>query len=125
LRSTCKGGTHPFLTLQFLTDGKYDPESGIFTTPRGEKKCFVASDHEGSPTFRVFTPDDLFDIVARHNLHFDMARQKGVVLHMMAALGTHGSLGLTAVGDSHEEAASLYKTAVEVFHAEANAALKR
>lgn len=121
-----KGGTtHPFLTLQFLTDGKYDPETGIFTTPRGEQKFFVASDHEGSPSFRVFTPDDLFDIVARHNLHFDMARQKGVVLHMMAAIGTHGSLGLTAVGDTHAEAASLYKKAVEVFHAEADAALKR
>jgi hypothetical protein len=120
-----KGGTtHPFLTLQFLTDGKYDAETGIFTTPRGERKFFVASDHEGSPTFRVFTPDDLFDIVARHNLHFDMARQKGVVLHMMAAIGTHGSLGLTAVGDSHEEASSFYQKAVEVFHVEANAALK-
>ena len=41
-----KGGTtHPFLTLQFLTDGRYDPASGVFTTPRGEAKCFVASDH--------------------------------------------------------------------------------
>ena len=121
-----KGGTtHPFLTLQFLTDGRYDAETGIFTTPQGEQKCFVASDHEGSPTFRAFTPDDLFDIVARHNLHFDMARQKGVVLHMLAALGTHGSLGLTAVGNTHEEASALYKKAVEVLHAEADAALKR
>jgi len=121
-----KGGTtHPFLTLQFLTDGKYDSETGIFTTPRGERKYFVASDHEGSPTFRVFTPDDLFDIVARHNLHFDMAIQKGIVMHMLAALGTHGSMGLTAVGDTHEEAEALYKKAVAVLHAEADAALKR
>ena len=29
-----KGGTtHPFLTLQFLTDGSYDGERGVFLTP--------------------------------------------------------------------------------------------
>ena len=79
-----KGGTtHPFLTLQFLTDGTYDHETGIFTTPRGQEKCFVASDHEESPHYRVFTPDDLFDIVARRGLHFDQTRQTGVVLHML------------------------------------------
>ena len=45
-----KGGTtHPFLTLQFLTDGAYDAETGVFRTPRGETKCFVASDHVHSP----------------------------------------------------------------------------
>jgi hypothetical protein len=119
-----KGGTtHPFLTLQFLTDGRYDAETGVFTTPRGEQKCFVASDHEASPSFRVFTPDDLFDIVARHNLHFDMSRQKGVVLHMLAAIGDHGNLGLTAVGDSQTEADALYARAVQVLHDEARQAL--
>src|SRR5437667_9147522 len=41
-----KGGTtHPFLTLQFLTDGTYDPETAIFTAPNGRQKFFVASDH--------------------------------------------------------------------------------
>jgi hypothetical protein len=120
-----KGGTtHPFLTLQFLTDGRYDAETGLFTTPRGEQKCFVASDHEASPHFRVFTPDDLFDIVARHGLHFDMSRQKGVVLHMLAALGDHGSMGLTAVGDTQAEADDLYARAVQVLHQEARQALK-
>jgi len=119
-----KGGTtHPFLTLQFLTDGKYDPESGVFSTPRGEQKCFVASDHEAATEFRVFTPDDLFDIVARHNLHFDMSRQKGIVLHMLAAIADHGNLGLTAVGDTHAEADELYRRAVDVLRSEARQAL--
>src|SRR5246500_376765 len=41
-----KGGTtHPFLTLQFLTDGTYDPNTAIFTAPNGRQKFFVASDH--------------------------------------------------------------------------------
>ena len=58
-----KGGTtHPFLTLQFLTDGTYDTETGIFTAPNGQQKFFVASDHVESPRYRTLTPDDLFDI---------------------------------------------------------------
>src|SRR6266404_3109858 len=119
-----KGGTtHPFLTLQFLTDGKYDHDTGIFSTPRGQAKCFVASDHEESPLYRVFTPDDLFDIVARRGLHFDQTRQTGVVLHMLAALGSHGRMGLTAVADTQDEADALYTHAVEVFHEEARDAL--
>src|SRR6266487_2251653 len=114
-----KGGTtHPFLTLQFLTDGTYDPETAIFTAPNGQHKFFVASDHVESPLYRTLTPDDLFDIVVRHNLHFDQTRQTGVVFHMMSALGELGRTGLTAVGNSHEEASDLYKRAVEVLNEE-------
>jgi hypothetical protein len=120
-----KGGTtHPFLTLQFLTNGSYNGETGVFTTPRGAQKCFVASDHEADPLYRVFTPDDLFDIVARHDLHFDQARQTGVVLHMLSALGDHGAMGLTAVADTQPEADALYQRAVGIFKQEAADALK-
>src|SRR5713101_1887187 len=115
-----KGGTtHPFLTLQFLTDGTYDPKSAIFTAPNGQQKFFVASDHVESPLYRTLTPDDLFDIVVRHGLHFGQTRQTGVVFHMMSALGELGRMGLTAVGNSHEEAKALYKRAVAVLDQEA------
>src|SRR4029434_5186624 len=97
-----KGGTtHPFLTLQFLTDGTYDPEKATFTAPNGRQKFFVASDHVESPRYRSLTPDDLFDIVVRHGLHFGQTRQTGIVFHMMSALGELGRTGLTAVGNSH------------------------
>ncbi len=108
-----KGGTtHPFLTLQFLTDGTYDPNTGIFTAPNGQQKFFVASDHVESPRYRTLTPDDLFDIVVRHNLHFNQTRQTGVVFHMMSALGELGRTGLTAVGNSHEDAKATYNHTV-------------
>jgi hypothetical protein len=117
-----KGGTtHPFLTLQFLTDGTYDPETAIFTAPNGQQKFFVASDHVESPLYRNLTPDDLFDIVVRHNLHFNQTCQTGVVFHMMSALGELGRTGLTAVGNSHEEARDLYERAVTVLDQEAQA----
>jgi hypothetical protein len=119
-----KGGTtHPFLTLQFLTDGAYDPDRGIFTTAFGEQKCFVASDHQDSALYRVFTPDDLFDIVARRNLHFDQTRQTGIVFHMMSALGEAGRVGLTAVHNSPAEADALFRAAVAALDEEAQSAL--
>jgi len=114
-----KGGTtHPFLTLQFLTDGTYDPDTAIFTAPSGQQKFFVASDHVESPHYRTLTPDDLFDIVVRYNLHFDQTRQTGVVFHMMSALGELGRMGLTAVGNSHEDAKAIYTRALNVLDQE-------
>ena len=114
-----KGGTtHPFLTLQFLTDGTYDPETAIFSAPNGQQKFFVASDHVESPSYRTLTPDDLFDIVVRHDLHFDQTRQTGVVFHMMSALGELGRTGLTAVGNSHEDAKGMYERTVAVLDQE-------
>jgi hypothetical protein len=108
-----KGGTtHPFLTLQFLTDGTYDPERAVFTAPSGREKFFVASDHVESPQYRGLTPDDLFDMVVRRGLHFDQSRQTGVVFHMMSALPEHGRVGLTAVADSHSEAQELYERTI-------------
>ena len=55
-----KGGTtHPFLTLQFLTDGTYDPETATFTAPSGTQKYFVASDRvesDGVPSAHARRP---------------------------------------------------------------------
>jgi hypothetical protein len=108
-----KGGTtHPFLTLQFLTDGTYDAASGTFLAPSETPKHFVASDHVESEAYRGLTPDDLFDIAVRHHLHFDQARQTGVVFHMLAALEDSGRFGLTAVEDSAEAAQGLYERTV-------------
>ena len=104
--------------MQFLTDGTYDPETAIFTAPNGQQKFFVASDHVESPLYRTLTPDDLFDIVVRHDLHFDQTRQTGVVFHMMSALGELGRTGLTAVGNSHEDAKAMYERTVAVLDQE-------
>jgi hypothetical protein len=115
-----KGGTtHPFLTLQYLTDGRYDPEAGVFRTPIGEAKYYVASDHVESPKYRALTHVDLFDIVARHGLHYDQTRHTGVVFHMMNALAENGLLGMTAVANSHEDATALYDRTVRVLDEEA------
>jgi len=119
-----KGGTtHPLLTLQFLTDGRYDPETAEFTAPSGRRTYFIASDHVRSPHYRAFATEDLFDLVVRRRLHFDQTRQTGVIFHMMSALAECGSVGLTAVGDSHEEAEAFYRQAAAALDEESAAAL--
>lgn len=119
-----KGGTtHPFLTLQWLTDGTYDAESGRFTTVRGHDKYYVATDHLESPDYRAFTADDLFDIISRHGLHFDHTAQTGIVLHMMSAVSDSGRLGLTAIGDTPQQADVLYQKVATILDEEARAAL--
>ena len=118
------GTTHPFLTLQFLTDGRYVPDQGIFVAPNGRRKYFVASDHVESPQYRGFTPDDLFDIVVRHRLHFDHSAQTGVVFHMVSGLPEVGRTGLTAVADSAEEAQWMYAAVIRVLDKEAEEAFE-
>ena len=119
-----KGGTtHPFLTLQFLTDGRYDPDTALFVTPAGKEKHLVATDHLEATELASLSLEDLFDIVARNRLHFDQARQVGIVFHMMSCLTEEGRVGLTAVGDSPADADARYRRAEQVLLAEARAAL--
>ena len=110
-----KGGTtHPFLTLQFLTDGAYDPATALFTAPNGREKYLVASDHVESDQLRVLTIEALFDIAVRHRLHFHQGRQTGTVFHMLSAVSELGRLGLTAVDDTPDLADQRYRKAEAV-----------
>ena len=120
-----KGGTtHPFLTLQFLTGGRYDARTGLFLTPDGAEKHLVATDHLESDSLRALTVEDLFDIVARHRLHFDQSRQVGVVFHMISCVTEHGRVGLTAVGNTPAEAEAMSRRAERTLLDEARAALE-
>jgi hypothetical protein len=119
-----KGGTtHPFLTLQFLTDGSYDGAHGLFLTPTGSSKCLVATDHFEDERLKALTVTDLFDIVVNHGLHFDQSRRTGVVFHMISCLTECGRVGLTAVGDDPDDARRIYEEAQSVLLREADLAL--
>lgn len=117
-----KGGTtHPFLTLQFLTDGSYDESSGHFFAPNGQRKFYVASDHLEVDGLDRLTPQDLLDIALMKNLHFNQATQTGSVFHMLSAMPTHGYVGVTSVGNSAAEAQDLYNAVVSILTKEAEA----
>ncbi|NNF64894.1 MAG: hypothetical protein HKN07_11650 [Acidimicrobiia bacterium] len=120
-----KGGTtHPFLTLQFLTDGSYDEASGHFVAPSGQQKYYVASDHLEAEGLDRFTPHDLLEIALMENLHFNQATQTGSVFHMLSAMPTYGFVGVTSVGDSAAEARERYETVVSILTREAAASSK-
>jgi hypothetical protein len=119
-----KGGTtHPFLTLQFLTDGRYDAEKGCFMTAHGKRKHLVATDHLEDESLKALGIDDLFDIVATRGLHFDQTRQAGVVFHMISSLTEEGQVGLTAVADTPDGAYAMYERAQRLVVDEARRAL--
>jgi PGM1 C-terminal domain len=114
-----KGGTtHPFLTLQFLTDGAYDEDRGLFLAPNETEKYYVSSDHMQVDGLHTLTTEDLLEIAQLRGLHFDGARQVGSVFHMLSAMPTHGSVGVTSVGDSHEDAQRRYDEVLAVLSEE-------
>jgi PGM1 C-terminal domain len=104
----CGGTTHPLFALTALTDGAYEPLSGEYRTRFGDLKHYAATDHLDSAAYRSLTPDDLFDVVAERDLGWDSERETGVVLHMASALAVAGRIGLTAIGDTLEEARARY-----------------
>ncbi len=115
-----KGGTtHPYLMLQFLTDGSYDPTTGLYHTPSGQPRYYYASDNLESPIYRGLTPDDLIDISVVNGLHFHGATQEGVVFHLLGALQEFGKLGVVCVAETLERARSLYEETSVVLDREA------
>ena len=114
-----KGGTtHPFLMLQFLTDGNYDETTGCFITPQQQKLYYYASDNLQKENYKGLTPRDLIDIAVFHRLHFDGATQKGVMFHMIGALSQFGKMGIVCVGHTPQEAFSYYEKTIAVMDAE-------
>lgn len=104
----CGGTTHPLFALTTLTDGVYEPLAGEYRTRLGDIKHYAATDHLDSPAYQSLTPDDLLDVVAERDLGWDAEREVGVVLHMVSALAVAGRIGLTAIGDTLEDARGRY-----------------
>jgi hypothetical protein len=103
-----KGGTTaPFLILEFLVHGRYDWEHASFAAPNGQPKFYVSDDHVEMDELRALTPYDVLDVTVRKQLHFDHTRQRGIVYQMLSAVTEQGRVGLTAVGDSPEDAKQL------------------
>jgi hypothetical protein len=113
------GTTHPFLALRFLIDGgTLDTASGLFKTTDGVAKFYRSTDNLQADAYRGLTPEELFDIVTVHRLHYNQATGRGVLFHMLGALSEHGKVGLTAIGNSREDAEALYRHTFQVLNRE-------
>ena len=101
-----KGGTtHPFLMLQFLTDGEYDTATGVFHSLNGNPCYYHATDNLQHPSYVGMTPERLIDIAVNNDLHFDAATQHGVSFTCSGARrarqGGHTVLGRTRANAEH------------------------
>jgi hypothetical protein len=115
-----KGGTtHPFLTLDFLVNGQYDPETGEYTSKNGAKKYYVSSDNVQNEDYKGILPDDLFEISALENIYYSNLTETGVVLHLIGALSEFGKVGITCIGNSMAEAEKLFNKMVSILDREA------
>ncbi|HYL06579.1 MAG TPA: peptide ligase PGM1-related protein [Thermoanaerobaculia bacterium] len=108
------GTTHPYLALQFLTGGALDRASGLFWSPTGHTKCYVATDNLHAESYRGLLPEDLIEILTETRLHYSLGTESGVLFHLMGALSEFGKLGVTAIADTHEDADAIYQRALAV-----------
>jgi len=107
------GTTHPYMALRAITTGQLDPATGLFLAPTGQPLHYMATDNLTDGRLRGLLPADLVDIVAEADLHYDPARLRGSVFHLLGCLSEFGKLGMTCVGRNAEEAASVYNATTE------------
>ena len=114
-----KGGTtHPYILLQFLTDGDYDYENGMYLTANRQMRYYFCSDNLRSEKYIGITPPDLIDIAMLHHLHYDGTSQEGVMFHLIGALSQYGKLGVVCIGSTPERAKNFYEQTVKVLDGE-------
>lgn len=117
-----KGGTtHPFLTLQLLTDGTYDsaPGGGLFRTKAGRPCFYVASDNLCDPAYTALTPQCVISAASRSALAFDPNAERGVIFHLLCALQDYGKLGAVCIGRTREDAQNLFANTIAMLKREA------
>lgn len=112
------GTTHPMLALRFLTGGELDRKSGLLYAADGRAKYYRSSDNVESEAYRGLLPEDLIDILVMHQLDFSHRTSTGVLFHMIGAVSQFGKVGMTAIGDSREEADRLFHRTVAVLDEE-------
>jgi hypothetical protein len=110
-----KGGTtHPYLMLQYLTNGDYDPEALRYYTATGQERYYYASDDLQRQALHGLTPEDIIDLAVCNKLHFHGATQEGVVFHLIGAVSQFGKIGVLCIADSHAASRTLFQRAVRI-----------
>ena len=112
------GTTPPFHALEFLTGGSLDPATGLFRTADGSIKYYTATDNLKSPAYRGLLPEDLFDIIARHQLGYRHTAGTGALFYMIGALSQFGKIGVTCIEDSPGAAQQLFERVTRVLDEE-------
>ncbi len=108
-----KGGTtHPFLMLQFLTEGEFNWKQGEFQMSGGQTRFYFASDNVVNEKYKGLSPQDLIDIAMYNGLQYDGARQEGVMFHMIGALSQYGKLGMVCIAKTEQDAKDYFNKTI-------------
>lgn len=110
------GTTHCFNTLRFITDGRYDRETGRFLTRQGHERAYFATDTIQDPSYRGLLPFDLIDLLVVNGIHVG-ADDTGVVFHLLGCLSQYGKLGCTSIARTPQEAQALYERTIGLLDA--------
>ncbi|HEX7457720.1 MAG TPA: hypothetical protein VF301_04720 [Ginsengibacter sp.] len=114
-----KGGTtHPYLMLQYLTDGNYDVSTAMYLTANGQPRYYFFSDNLQSEYYKGLTPHDLIEIATANDLLYNGSIQQGVTFHMIGALSQYGKLGILCIGATPEITMELFNKTVEILNRE-------
>ena len=104
-----EGGTsHPNGALWLLTDGSLDEDKTTFRAPSGQAKHYFATDSLGDPDYQGIRLTDFLSAAKTSGLGWDPGSQTGAVYHMLRARPQQGRIGITAIGDSPEQAHEIY-----------------
>jgi hypothetical protein len=114
-----KGGTtHPYLMLQFLTEGDYDAARGKYFMHDQKERYYLATDNLQRDCYKGLTPHDLIDIAMCNGLHYNGTTEEGVMFHLITTLSQYGKLGLVCIASTPERATEYYNKVVEVLNRE-------
>jgi hypothetical protein len=104
-----KGGTtHPYIMLQFLTQGSYDSKTGKYLTANGQERFYLCSDNLQSDNYKGLTPHDLIEIATCKELMYSGSSQEGVMFHLISTLSQYGKLGVVCIGATAQRAEYFY-----------------
>ena len=98
------GTTHPMLTLELLTNGRYDAATGDFYSNSGRVKTYFSTDNRKAEQYRGLNADDLIHLAVLNHVNYDPVTETGAVFHMMGSLSRYGKFGVTCIADTLEEA---------------------
>lgn len=100
------GTTHPFGTAMLASDAAYDHSTGELIAD-DRSKHYVSTDNGAFPGLRRLSPADVISRLGRWA--FDASSRTGSILHLLSASGQYGKVGITAIGNSSDEAANIYR----------------
>jgi PGM1 C-terminal domain len=104
-----EGGTaHPYETLWLLTDGSLDEAKTTFRAASGQAKHYFATDRLSHHGCHRTALRDFLAAATASGLDWDAKSQTGAVFHLLCLLEVEGRIGVTAIGDSPEQAHELY-----------------